>query len=217
MPVQLNKVQPDVRMIEMAILKEAAGCSYEDTQVRSYNYSMLSGVVLHLNALAKRMLGIYGQAIGNDPRREHQMQGVSYRDWSAERAAVDRDDNPHRAQQVADLERDIERSNRLAAEFDREAWDAVLELEEVLKRRAMALTRTNPPLLAFSQDDLPNEVALTEKQLGGKMNMPSENTVEITREGVRFLGSGKRLIPAKNQLSQSRFDEDLEIEGGWDF
>lgn len=216
MSVQINKAQHDLRTLEMAILRESAGCSYENEKVQTFNYGMLDGVVLHLNALAKKLLGIYGVAIGNDPRRALRMSGVSYRDWDAEKAQIDRPDNPWREQQLKELQFDRERADRVASEFDAEAWEAVTELEEVLKRRAMALSRTVPPLLEFAQDDLPNEVVYAEKQLGGKLNMPSESMVQITREGLRFLATGKALLPKPNQHSPSRMDEDLEIEGGWD-
>lgn len=216
MPVEVKKPEHDLRTLEMAILRESAGCSYENAKVQTFNYGMLDGVVLHLNALAKKLLGIYGVAIGNDPRRAQRMSGVSYRDWDAERAQIDRSDNPWREQQLKELQFDKERADRLAAEFDGAAWEAVSELEEVLKRRAMALARTVPPLLEFAQDDLPNEVVFQEKQLGGKLNMPNESMVQITRDGLRFLATGKALKPKPNQHSPSRMDDDLEIEGGWD-
>lgn len=214
MTTDVKNIEPDLRMIEMALLRESAGCSYEDQLVRTFNYGMLSGVILHCGALAKRLIGLWGIAIGNDPRRD-MMPGVSQRDWSDERAKIDRDDNPHREIQLRELQQDIERAQNVASLYDAEAWNKVIELEEIIKRRAMALARMDPPLLEYAVDDwLPDEVMATEKNLGNpNPSIPNENSVQITRDGLRFLASGKRLIPKKNKRYPSRFDDDLAIEG----
>lgn len=205
---------PDLRTIEKAILLESAGCAFEHERVTLLPYAATQGVILHPNALAKKLLGIWGIGIGNDPRREASMPNIQYRDWKAEQADIERDPDPvAREQRLKEFRFDKERSDRIAAEFDGAKWDAVIDLEDVIRRRAMALSRMKPPLVEYACDEwLPPEVQMTEKTLGGDGSIPNENQIQITRDGYRFLGTGKQLRPKAQQRDGThRFDEELEI------
>lgn len=208
--------QPDLRLIERAILFESAGCDFE--QASNQAHALQTEVVLHLGALSKKLLGIFGKAIGNDPRRAASVAGAKERDWDAERKAImDRKDNLHRDTQISELEADISRAKSIDAAYDKGAWDAQIELEDIVQRRAMALARMEPPLLDYAIDDyLPDEVVAGERNRGNAAgSIPNDKLVQITRAGIRFLGTGKKLGPKPaKRPGQDRFDEDLLIVDG---
>jgi len=216
MPVEVNDVQPDLREIDKWILREACGCKLDDEKAQVYEYSFQS-CVLFLNALAKRILGIYGISIGNDPRRAIELGFSNERDFTEERKRLINDPLQTPDAKRAGLERlrhEEGFSNKLAREYDPVAWQKVIDLEEVLERRAMALERAG--LVNTNVDNLvPDAVAQKEKQeYGGDGKIPCRRTVEVTSKGLRCVGAMKWPTVKKNQRPGThRFDEDVEVKG----
>ena len=217
MPVDVAEVQPDLRELDRWILLESAGCAIDDEKAHVYEYSYQS-CVLFLNALAKKILGIYGVAIGNDPRRAVELGFYDgERDFAGERKQIVNDPSKSTDAKRAGLERlrhEEGFANKLANEYDPVAWKKVIELEEVLERRAMALERAG--LVNTNVDNLvPDAVAQKEKQeYGGDGKIPCRRTVEITPRGLRCVGAQKWPTVKKSQRpGTSRFDEDIEVKG----
>lgn len=215
MPVEVVDVQPDLRDLDKWILREACGCKLDDEKAQVYEYSFQS-CVLFLNALAKRILGIYGIAIGNDPRRAIELGFSNERDFTEERKRLLNDPLQSPEMKRAGLERlrhEEGFANKLANEFDPVAWQKVIELEEILERRAMALERAG--LVTTNVDDLvPDAVAQKEKQeYGGDGKIPCRRTVAITSKGLRVVGAMKWPTVKKHQRPGThRFDEDVEVK-----
>ena len=215
MAVSINDVQPPIQDMRRWILKEAAGCAIDDEKAKVYEYSFQS-CVLFLNALAKKILGIYGQGIGNDPRRAVEL-GFSneQRDFTEERKKIVNDPMLSPADKRGKLEilRGEEQfANRLANEYDPTAWQKVIELEEILERLAMSLERAG--LVITNVDNLvPEAAAQREKQeYGGDGKIPCRRTVEITTKGLQCVGSQRWPMPKKKQRPGThRFDEDVEV------
>lgn len=216
MPVEVNDVQPDLRDIDKWILREAAGCRLDDEKAQIYEYSFQS-CVLFLNALAKKILGIYGIAIGNDPRRAIELGFSNERDFNDERKRLLNDPMASPEFKRAGLERlahEERFANKLAAEHDPVAWQKVIELEEVLERRAMALERAG--LVNTNVDNLvPDAVAQKEKQeYGGDGKIPCRRTVEVTSKGLRCVGAQRwPTVKQRQRPGTHRFDEDVEVKG----
>jgi hypothetical protein len=214
MPVDINDVQPDIQDLRKWILKEAAGCAIDDEKAKVYQYSFQS-CVLFLNALAKKILGIYGQGIGNDPRRAIELGISNERDFTAERLQIARDPSLSPADKRGRLEilRGEEQfANRLKAEHDPHAWNKVIELEDILERLAMSLERGG--FVITNVDNLvPEAAAQREKQeYGGDGKIPCRRTVEITQKGLQCVGSQRWPVPKKKQRPGThRFDEDVEV------
>lgn len=214
MPVDINDVQPDLRLLDRWILMESAGCRLDDEKAKVYTYSFQS-CVLFLNALAKKILGIYGVSIGNDPRRAMELGFSNERDFTEDRKRIINDPSLDPETKRGHLDRikhEEAFANRLANEYDPVAWAKVIELEEVLERRAMALERAG--LVITNVDDLvPDAVAQKEKQdFGGDGKIPCRRTVQITPKGLHCVGSQKWPTVKKSQRPGThRFDEDVEI------
>jgi hypothetical protein len=214
MPVELNDVQPDVQEMRKWILREAAGCRLDDEKAQIYEYSYQS-CVLFLNALAKKILGIYGISIGNDPRRAIELGFSNERDFTEERRRIVNDSSLSPADKRSRLEilRGEEQfANKLASEYDPQAWNKVIELENILERLAMSLERAG--LVVTNVDHLvPEAAAQREKQeYGGDGKIPCRRTVEITAKGLQCVGSHKWPVPKKKQRPGThRFDEDVEV------
>lgn len=210
----LNLVQPDLRDLDKWILREAAGCRLDDEKAQVFDYSF-QNCVLFLNALAKKILGIYGVAIGNDPRRAQELGFSNERDFNAERKATI--NSPMSTEmKKSTLERLMHEerfANKLIAEHDARAWEKVIELEDILERRAMALERA--ALVTTNVDDLvPDEVAQKEaKEFNSDGKIPCRRTVEITTKGLRCVGSQNWPTVKKNQRPNThRFDQDVEVQ-----
>lgn len=216
MPVDTVDIQPDLRDLDRWILREAAGCRLDDEKAQIFDYSYQS-CVLFLNALAKKILGIYGLSIGNDPRRAAEM-GFSdaARDFTEERRRLLSDPSLSPDYKRSGLERlkhEEAFANKLANEYDPRAWQKVIELEDILERRAMALERAG--LVTTNVDNLvPDAVAQKEKQeYGGDGKIPCRRTVEITQKGLRCVGSMTWPTVKKVQRpGTSRFDQDVEVK-----
>lgn len=216
MPADLIDIQPDLRDIDKWILREACGCKLDDEKAQIYEYSFQS-CVLFLNALAKKILGIYGVSIGNDPRRAVELGfSDSARDFTEERKRVVNDPNFSLDRKKNELERlrhEEAFANKLANEWDPVAWQKVIELEEILERRAMALERAG--LVTTNVDNLvPDAVAQKEKQeYGGDGKIPCRRTVEITGKGLRCVGAMNWPVVKKVQRPGThRFDQDVEVK-----
>lgn len=217
MAVEVKDVEISLRDMEKYILREAAGCRMDDEKAQVFTYSYQS-CVLVLQALAKKILGIDGLGIGNNPTRA---QALGYSD-------APRDFTEERKQALVSLQRGeisegvyqsklelIQReeafANRVAAEQDPQAWAKVLELTEILSRRAMALARIG--LLDYNVDSLvATEFELQDREAGGSGKSPMEGSVTITDKGRGVVGSQRWPVPRKKQrMGVSRIDEDLEL------
>ena len=215
MPVDINYVEPSLRDLEKWILREAAGCQLDDEKAQIFEYSY-DNCTLFLNALAKKILGIYGVAIGNDPRRAIELGFSNERDFTEERKRILNDPMKSPNEKKASLERlkhEEAFANDLASKYDPAAWKEVIKLEDILERRSMALERAG--LVTTNVDDLvPDAVAQKEKQeYGTDGKIPCRRTVAITPRGLRCVGAGKWPTPKKNQRSGThRYDEDVEVK-----
>jgi hypothetical protein len=216
MGVEIKKVEPDLRLVDRWILLESAGCQLDNEKAQIYEYSFQS-CVLFLNALAKKILGIYGIAIGNDPRRAAELGLATTRDFTEDRKKIVNDPTKspeEKRNALENLRHEEQFANKLASEYDAEAWQAVIELEQVLERRAMSLERAG--LVETNVDDLvPEAVALKEKQeYGTDGKIPCRRTVAITSKGLKCISQQKWPVPKKKQRpGVSRFDEDVEVPG----
>ena len=223
MAVETVDIQPDLREIDKYILRESAGCALDDEKAQVYEYSY-SNCILMLNALAKKILGIYGVAIGNNPLRPAQLGFSNERDFTAERkqivAKAEVDVAIHGkagaeerlSAALQNLQSDENFANKLAAEYDPVAWRKVLELQEVLYRRAMALERAG--LVTTNVDGVAPEAAvMKDVEDGGDGKLPYDGSVEITQKGLRCVASQKWPTVKKNQRSGvHRFDQDVEVK-----
>lgn len=214
MPVEIKMPHISISEMDKAILKEAAGCSYDDEKAKIYEYSYQS-CVLFLGALAKKFLGIYGVAIGNDPRRAQQLGFSNERDFSTDREKIMRDQGLDDFARKAALERLMmeERfATKLANEFDGQAWDAVITLFNKLYQRAMALERAG--LVRMNVDSLVPEAAAQREtsEYGGDGKIPTDGTVEITSKGLRCLSTQKwPKVKEKQRPGTDPFDHDVEV------
>lgn len=224
MPVEIQDIQPDLRDVDKWILREAAGCKLDDDKAQVYEYSW-SNCILMLNALAKKILGIYGVAIGNNPLRPAQLGFSNDRDFTGERkqivANAERDiavfgkEGAEARMKAAleNLEHEERFGNKLASEYDPIAWRKVLELQEVLYRRALALERAG--LVSTNVDGVAHESAiLKDKEEGGDGRYPYDGSVEITMKGLKCVASQKwPVVKKKQRTGTHRFDEDVEVPG----
>ncbi len=222
MPVTVADIQPDLRELDKWILREAAGCKLDDEKATVYVYSW-NACILMVNALAKKILGIYGMDIGNNPMRPSQLGFSNERDFTeerrriAEKAQVDeRILGPEVAKGHADaalqnLEHEERFANQLAARQDPQAWAKVLELQEVIYRRAMALERAG--LVSTNIDGVAPEAAIQrDKEEGGDGRLPYDGSVEITQKGLRCVAAQKwPTVKKKQRTGTHRFDEDVEV------
>jgi len=216
MPVTFKKPHLSIEEMDKAILKEAAGCSIDDVAAKTYTYTY-EGCTLFLGALAKKLLGIYGMAIGNDPRRAAQLGFSNERDFAGERERLLKDTTIAPDRKSADLERfaaEERFANKLQNEFDPEAWHAVIELFNELYRRAQALERAQ--LVRMNVDHLvPEAVAQREaEQYGGDGKIPCDGTVEITERGLRCVSGQKwpsRKPGHKQRPGAQLIDYDVEV------
>jgi hypothetical protein len=222
MPVEIADVQPDLRDLDKYILREAAGCRLDDEKAQVFDYSW-SSCILMLNALAKKILGIYGVSIGNNPLRPAQLGFSNERDFIGERkqivARAEGDIAVHgkegaKERMVAALQNlDHEEgfANKLAAEYDPVAWRKVLELQGILYRRALALERAG--LVNTNIDGVAPEAAvMKDKEEGGEGKLPYDGSVEITLKGLQCVSSQKwPRVKRKQRSGTHRFDEDVEV------
>lgn len=217
MPVETKKVEISLRDMEKYILREAAGCRMDDEKAQVFTYSYQSCVLI-LMALAKRILGIEGQGIGNNPTRAANLgYSDAPRDFLEERKQAlvslqrgEITEEMYKSKKEL-LDREEAFANRLKAEQDPQAWAQVLELTEVLSRRAMALARIG--LVDYNIDSLvATEFELQDREAGGSGKAPMEGAVTITDKGRAIVGSQRWPVRAKKQRTGvSRFDEDLEL------
>jgi hypothetical protein len=213
MTVEIKKPHMSIEEMDKAILREAAGCSHDDDKAKVYEYSYQS-CVLFLSALAKKLLGIFGIAIGNDPRRALQLGFSNSRDFHGERERLMRDEIPH-DRRKAELDRlriEEQFATKLSNEFDGPAWEAVIELFDQLYRRSMALERAG--LVRMNVDNLVPEAAAQREveQYGGDGKIPCDGTVEITSKGLRAIASQKwPKIKQKQRPGTQACDQDVEV------
>ena len=216
MTVELKKVDISIRDMDRAILVEAMGCDSENLKAQAFTYSY-GEVVLILEALAKKMLGIYGVAVGNSPERAAKL-GVSNekRDFAEERKKA-RKTAANKAQLKVILERlSVEEKfvNKLEADFDPVAWAKIGELKEILCRRAMALHRAG--LVEYNVDNVvADEAEQREKLQGGTGRVPMEGSVSLTEKGARCVSTQRWPVLRRRQRSDAhQFDYDVEIPRG---
>lgn len=228
MPVEIKEPSIDLRSIERAILLEAAGTLGEDYKAAMYGQNI--EVCLHINALTKKLLGIYGVAIGNDPARDAQLGLGSAPDFNGERdkinARFDRGEigKEMRNAQLRDVDKDEQRHIRLQSEFDAQAWQIVKKWDNILRKRAMALTKVwqdgqEVELIELNIEGfVPDEVKAAAPE---SAEVPWEDTVRITPAGLNFLASNKRLRPRRlsitdrllrrKTISSDPLDQELEV------
>ena len=214
MGVVVKPYQPDIKEMDRAILKEAAGCAYDDEKARVYEYSY-SHCVLMLLALAKKMLGIFGEQIGNNPTRGG---ATDQRDFNEERERITK--NPsytdaEKAGRLDGLKHEEAFANDLMQKFNPEAWRAVLELEVVLMRRGFALERAG--LLRMNIHGLvAEEFAKGMRDATGKEpEVPCDGAVEITPKGLRCVSSQTwPTFKERQRAGTHRFDYDVEVAIG---
>lgn len=211
MGVVVKPYQPDIKEMDRAIMKEAAGCAYDDEKARVYTYSY-SHCVLMLLALAKKMLGIFGEQIGNNPTRDG---ANAKRDFNEERERIVKNpafsDN-EKAGRLDALKNEENFANDLAAKFNPEAWHAVLELKDILMRRGFALERAG--LVKMNVDGLvAEEFAKAQRDATGKEpEVPCDGAVEITPKGLRCVASQTwPTFKERQRTGAHRFDYDVEV------
>jgi len=204
--VEFVKEHLSNRELERAILKEAGGCNYEDEKNKIYDIS--TDVILHANALAKKLHKLWGIYIGNDPRKRKLTRPV---DFAAARAAIPVD-HPDRRAHLAQLEQEEEEYLRAQAAVDIDAWDTIIDTEDRIMRRALQLQAIG--LVVCNVDYLvPDAVAEREASLGESGRVPLEGTIQLTDAGKAFLASGKTLRKKKGTRSSDPRDEEIEIAG----
>lgn len=196
------------REIEKAILREAAGCAAEDDKNQVFGLDA-PDVLLILQALAKRLLGLFGEDLGTSPM--NQMRGKK-RDFDQERAKLDRAD-PAYETMLAELRDAEEEAKAIDARYNPDAWRAVLELEGRLRCRAKALERVG--LVQTDVDDLaPPQAAEKYASEGFSPKIPLVGTVRITEKGMAFLARGATLRRARKQpRGADVLTEDVEVVG----
>lgn len=211
MGVVVRPYQPDIKEIDRAILKEAAGCSYDDANAKVYEYSY-SHCVLMLLALAKKFLGIFGEQIGNNPTRE----GANVqRDFNEERERIVKNAGMtdfEKAGRLDALKKEEDFANDLAAKYNPDAWRQVLELKDILMRRGFALERAG--LVKMNVDGLvAEEFAKSMRDATGKEpEVPCDGAVEITPKGLRCVASQTwPKFKDRQRTGAHRFDYDVEV------
>jgi hypothetical protein len=202
----LNPVKLSNRELDMAILKESGGCAREDAINRIYDIS--TDVILHANALAKRLLGIFGVDIGFDPRKAANFK-LKAPDWEAKRREI-RHDDPFRKDKLGHIDREEREYEETQSKFDRGAWDQVIDLEDRIMRRALALQTAG--LVICNVDYLaPDAVQEKEIMLGNESGkVPLVGTIQLTELGKQFLASGWKLRKKRNFRGDPE-DEQVEI------
>jgi len=211
--VELKKVSLSLSDLDRAILLESYGCSFDDVKAKIFKYSY-SECVLVLQALAKKLLGIDGLAIGNNPQRAEKL-GLSSgeRDFTEERRRAKKD-MKGRVELKSFLNRlDIEEKfvKKLASEFDGDAWNAVNETTEILSRRAMALHRAG--VVVYNVGNMAaDEAEQRDKLQGGTGEAPMEGSVALTEKGARCVSTQRFPVIKRRQKADSHpFDYDVEL------
>jgi len=203
-----------LREIERAILRESAGCVDEDDKNRTYGVQaeqngMLAAapdVVLHRQALAKKLLKAWLINLGFDPTVRNKYDVSNRHDWDKERAKVSEDD-PHRAQKLAGIAREQAAEEQAFAQTDHEAWAVIKKWEDIIGRRAYALEK-----LDLVDCDIggmaPSDVSIP---FPDTLETGWEGTIQITTAGRKFLASGKTLRERRGQSNVDPLDRELEI------
>jgi len=214
MTVELKKVNLSLSELDRAILLEAYGCSFDNEKAQVFKYSY-SECILVLQALAKKMLGIDGVAIGNNPQRAEKL-GLSngVRDFAEERRRAKKDMSKNKAELKSFLERlqkEEDFVKKISAEFDGAAWNAVNELTEILSRRAMALHRAG--LVIYNVGNIAaDEAEQRDKLQGGTGDAPMEGSVALTEKGARCVSTQRfPKIKRRQRGDAHQFDYDVEI------
>lgn len=217
MAVETSNIQPSLSDLRRWILKEVAGCKIDDEKCQIYTYSSYQGCILVLEALAKKILGISGQAIGNNPTRAEGLGCAGERDFTEERKIAlkkvtsgDFDQSRYEGE-LQRLKAEEDFVNRLMKDYDPAAWAKVLELKEILCRLAMSLHRAG--LVEFNVDGVvATEYEQRDKELGGTGSSPLEGSVGPTLKGLQAVGAQRWPVPRKRQRSGThRFDEEVEL------
>lgn len=210
----------DLRTLERAILKEAAGCSFEDEKALIYT---TYDVVLHATALAKKLLGVWGVEIGNDPRQSarYALDREARFNYERELAKLVRDGNEHYATQVKQLQKRRDDFDRADAAYDADAWHKVITLEDRIKRRAYALSRCWAPatrnyvaLVNVNISDLvPVAVMEVEVRQGNPSGgVPWDGTIQATDVGLYVVSQAKWPQVRSNQRPGTHpLDQELEL------
>jgi len=212
MAVELKRVSLSLSEMDRAILLESFGCSFDDIKAKVFKYSY-SECILVLQALAKKMLGLEGVAIGNNPQRAEKL-GLSNgtRDFKEERRRARKDMNKIQfASFTQRLDKEEAFVKKLDAEFEGPAWDAVNELTEILSRRAMALHRAS--LVVYNVGNMSaDEAEQRDKLQGGTGEAPMEGSVALTEKGARCVSTQRFPKLKKRQRGDAhQFDYDVEI------
>lgn len=207
----------DLATIERAILKHSSGCQNEHEKAIFY-----SGIdtIMHASALAKELLGIYGEDIGSDPRQRLRYALGEGRDFGREISEVKGDD-PNRTQKLKEIAAQRERAQAIDSHFDADAWREVIVTEDRIKRRAFALSRVWAPgtqnhlalVNVNIQDLMPMAAMEREVQLGNPSGgVPWDGTIQITELGLYVVQSGKWPILRKKQKPGTHpLDRELEL------
>jgi hypothetical protein len=213
MPIELKKINLSLSEMDRAILLESYGCSFDDIKAKAFKYSY-SECVLVLQALAKKMLGIDGVAIGNNPQRAEKL-GLSSgtRDFAEERRRAKKDmkDKATLDSFMQRLKKEEDFVKQLADAFDGPAWNAVNELTEILSRRAMALHRAG--FVVYNVSNMAaDEAEQRDKLQGGTGEAPMEGSVALTEKGARCVSTQRfPVIKRRQRADAHQFDYDVEL------
>lgn len=210
---QVSDIQPDIEDIDKWILKESAGCAIDDDKAQVFEYTH-GGCVLYANALAKKIVGLWNVPIGNDPRRNASLGAAPF-DFDKMQADAEAVKDPVvREGRIAEVKRQHEYCEQVDSQYDAEAWQKVIQLEDIIKRRAMALERAG--LVNTNVDHLVPDAAIQkEREQGGDGKVPAEGTIEITIKGTRCVAAQRWPRLKQRQLrSAERFDYEVEIPAG---
>lgn len=231
-------VHVDLRDLERSILRQCAGCETEDEKNATFGVAV--EVCLHTRALAHKILGYYGKQIGFDPRlkaryglegppdfdrlRHEARTAIYYRDLvdgRGQKTGEEKIEGKELAallkQKLHDIDLEEARAKQLDAQFDPVAWANTYKVEDMVRRRALALERLG--LVIVDVAGMVDKMTL--KDNPEAIDTPWEGTVAITEKGLWVVSTNKRLVPARSVLNKLKkavgfksvhpLDEDLEI------
>lgn len=216
MTVEIKEPQIDLREIDKWLLKEAAGCAIDDSNAHQYTYEY-ADCVLILDALSKKILGIYGVNIGNDPTRAIKL-GMSNKpmDYEKSRAEINSSslDDEKKQIQLELIKNQEVFAKKLEAETDPHAWACVKKLTKILESRALALERAG--LLTCNVEGVaPEEAVRRDIEENGDGKFPMSGAVAITAKGIKCVSTQTwPTVKLKQRRGVDRVDEDVEVNYG---
>lgn len=206
MAYQVEVPHMSLREIERAILVESSGATDEDLKNLTYAVRNAPEVMLHRQALAKKLLKAFLVNLGFDPAVRNKYGVDRKTDWDEHRSRVARDD-PNRKRKLRRISEEEKEEAQALSETDTDAWREIRALEDVIARRAYALEKLD--LVDCDVSGMcPNEVSVP---FPDSVDSPWEGTIQITEAGLRFLASGKTLRERPRQTSVDPLDRELEI------